>query len=57
LTGEIDIAEVFIHSATQIPILSFDDSVTREFHRVVKITIGDIFHLARGRENLLVDHG
>jgi hypothetical protein len=31
--------------------------VTRELHRVVKITIGDSFHFARGRKNLLVGHG
>jgi hypothetical protein len=57
LTGKVDIAEVLIYSATQIPISTLDDSVTREFHRVVKITISDIVYLARRRENLLVSHG
>ena len=57
LTRKIGIAEVLIHSATQIPIPSLDDSATREFHRMVKITIGDIFHLARIRKNHLVSHG
>jgi hypothetical protein len=57
LTGKIDVAEVLIHSATQIPISPLDESATRELHRVVKIAIGDIFHLARGRKNLFVGHG
>jgi hypothetical protein len=57
LTGKIDVPQVFIYAATQIPIPTLDDSATREFHRVVKITIGDVFHLAWRRKNLLVDHG
>jgi hypothetical protein len=31
--------------------------MTREFHGVIKVTIGDIVHLDWGRKNLLVAHG
>jgi hypothetical protein len=36
LTGKINVAQVLIHAATQIPIPTLDDSATREFHRLVK---------------------
>ena len=54
LTRKIGIAEVLIHSATQIPIPSLDDSATREFHRVVKITVRNVVDVQRRGENLVV---
>src|SRR5207249_4541379 len=54
LTGKIDFAEVFIYSATQIPIAPLYDSMTGEFHRVVKVTVRHVVDVQRRGENLAV---
>src|ERR1700726_1524110 len=51
LSPERDLSQVLIHPMPQIP-FALHHSVTGEFHRVVKVAIGDLFYLQRKGERI-----